>query len=183
MGQSSSQSAIRTRLLSTVARQPRGVATGCVPLRPVLASIMRYEQATDGIRVRVQPRFSLANSDPEDGTFVFSYDIMMRNEGDTSAQLLFRHWYIHDASGDDTEVDGEGVVGEQPMLGPGDSHEYQSYCVLRTPVGYMEGYYTFVRPDGQQFRVEVPRFELNGPFVMPSPMVETDDEDESALMN
>ncbi len=156
---------------------------GCVLLRPVLASVMRYEQATDGISVWVQPRYSLANSDPEDGTFVFSYDVVVRNEGETSAQLLFRHWYIHDASGEDTEVDGEGVVGEQPMLAPGDSHEYQSYCVLRSPVGYMEGYYTFVRPDGERFRVEVPRFELNGPFVLPSPLLETDDDPEPDLMN
>ena len=160
-----------------------GCLTGCVLEQSVLASVMRYEQATDGIRVRVRPRFSLADSAPEDGRFVFSYDIVMRNEGKTSAQLLFRHWYIHDASGEDTEVDGEGVVGEQPTLAPGDSHAYQSYCVLRSPVGYMEGYYTFVRPDGERFRVEVPRFELNGPLVLPSPLVEMDDEDEPELMN
>jgi len=145
---------------------------------------MRYEQATDGIRVRVQPRFSLADSDPGEGKFVFSYDIMMCNEGETSAQLLFRHWHIHDAAGEDTEVDGDGVVGEQPTLGPGDSHEYKSYCVLRSPVGYMEGYYTFVRPDGELFRVAVPRFELSGPFVLPSPMSDVDvDDGEPGLMN
>ena len=148
----------------------------------VLASVMRYEQATDGIRVRVQPRFSLADSNPAEGTFVFSYDIMMRNEGDTSAQLLFRHWYIHDASGEDTEVDGDGVVGQQPVLGPGDSHEYQSYCVLRSPVGYMEGYYTFVRPDGEQFKVAIPRFDLSGPFVLPPSLPDVDD-GEAKLMN
>ena len=111
---------------------------------------MRYEQSTDGIRVCVQPRFSLADSDPAD-------------------------------AGDDTEVDGEGVVGEQPHLNPGDSHEYRSYCVLRSPVGYMEGYYTFGRPDGSQFRVEVPRFALSGPFVLQVPQDE--DDDESPVMN
>ena len=129
---------------------------------------MLYEKATAGIRVQVQPRFSLADSAPEDGTFVFSYHIVVENEGEVPAQLLFRHWYIHDSAGDDTEVDGEGVVGQQPLLGPGDSHEYQSYCVLRSPVGYMEGYYTFARPNGEQFRVDVPRFDLSGPFVLPS---------------
>lgn len=129
---------------------------------------MRYEKSTEGIRVAVRPRFSLADSDPADGSFVFSYTIRMDNEGDSTAQLLFRHWRIHDAAGDDSTVDGEGVVGEQPILEPGQSHEYQSYCVLRSPVGYMEGYYTFARGNGERFRVEVPRFQLNGPLVLPS---------------
>lgn len=141
---------------------------------------MRYEQATEGIRVSVWPDFSLADSDPADGTFVFSYQITMNNEGDSAAQLLFRHWRIHDSAGDDSMVDGEGVVGEQPVLHPGDSHEYRSYCVLRSPVGYMEGHYTFVRPDGEEFKVAVPRFHLNGPIVLPASshdvLVEDDDE-------
>lgn len=139
---------------------------------------MRYEKATEGIRVRVQPRFSLADSDPSDGTFVFSYRVNMANEGDDPAQLLFRHWLIHDAVAGDSLVDGEGVVGEQPLLEPGDAHEYSSYCVLRSPAGYMEGYYTFVRPDGREFRVEVPRFQLNGPLVLPGPARDTADEEE-----
>ena len=130
---------------------------------------MRYEKATEGIRVQVRPRFSLADSDPADGTFVFSYEISMANESDSTAQLLFRHWRIHDSAGDDSVVDGEGVVGEQPVLEPGESHEYRSYCVLRSPVGFMEGHYTFVRPDGEQFKVEVPRFQLSGPLVLPNP--------------
>jgi ApaG protein len=140
----------------------------CAECHRLIQSNMFYEQSTDGIRVRVLPRFSLADSDTADGTFVFSYQIEMENEGDRAAQLLFRHWLIHDAAGDDTEVDGEGVIGEQPLLNPGESHEYRSYCVLRSPVGYMEGYYTFARPDGKRFRVEVPRFNLNGPFVLPT---------------
>jgi len=129
---------------------------------------MRYEKSTEGIRVWVQPRFSLADSDPSEGTFVFSYEVGLANEGDESAQLLFRHWLIHDAAQGDSVVDGDGVVGEQPLLAPGDSHEYKSFCVLQSPVGYMEGYYTFARPDGEHFRVEVPRFELFGPLVLPS---------------
>jgi ApaG protein len=139
---------------------------------------MRYEKATQGIRVRVQPRFSLADSDPTVGTFVFSYRISMANEGESAARLLFRHWQIHDAAGDDSTVDGEGVVGEQPLLAPGESHEYSSYCVLRSPVGYMEGYYTFARPDGETFRVEVPRFHLYGPLVLPGAEAEAADEED-----
>ena len=139
---------------------------------------MRYEKATEGIRVQVRPRFSLADSEPADGTFVFSYEISMENEGKAPAQLLFRHWRIHDSTGDDSVVDGEGVVGEQPVLEPGESHEYRSYCVLRSPVGFMEGHYTFVRPDGEQFKVDVPRFHLNGPLVIPNPGLAPFDDDE-----
>ena len=137
----------------------------------------RYQSLTDGIRVTVQPRFSLAESDPGEGAFVFSYRIRMENVGDQSAQLLFRHWHIHDAAGEDQEVDGEGVVGQQPELGPGQTHEYQSFCVLTSPAGFMEGYYTFVRKDGTRFRVAIPRFQLEAPL----PVMEEDDGSE--LMN
>jgi len=141
---------------------------------------MSYEKATEGIRVRVQPRFSLAESDPAEGTFVFSYKVTLANEGPAAAQLLFRHWRIHDSATGDQEVDGEGVIGEQPFLAPGASHEYSSYCVLQSPVGYMEGYYTFTRPDGRHFRVEVPRFALNGPLVLPGTGREPSDDDDDA---
>jgi ApaG protein len=137
-----------------------------------------YESLTDGIRVTVRPRFSLAQSDPAEGEFVFSYQVTMENLGQEAAQLLFRHWHIHDSAAGDSMVDGEGVIGEQPFLTPGASHEYSSYCVLQSPVGYMEGYYTFVRPDGRRFRVEVPRFELSGPLVVPGTGREAPDEEE-----
>jgi ApaG protein len=133
-----------------------------------------YEQSTDGIRVRVEPDYSLADSDPAEGTFVFSYRIEMANEGDAAARLLFRHWLIHDSAGDDTEVEGEGVIGQQPRLEPGGGHAYRSFCVLRSPAGYMEGYYTFERASGERFRVAVPRFHLSAPFM--SPPEEGDDE-------
>lgn len=145
---------------------------------------MRYEKATEGIRVHVDPHFSLADSEPDEGTFVFSYHIRMANEGTAPARLLFRHWLIHDSVGEDAEVDGEGVVGEQPLIEPGDAHEYRSYCVLRSPSGYMEGYYTFARPSGERFRVEVPRFQLVGPLVMPAAAFELDeDEDDTPPMH
>ncbi|GMV06401.1 MAG: hypothetical protein AMXMBFR53_26770 [Gemmatimonadota bacterium] len=126
---------------------------------------MRYEQSTEGIRVRVEPSYSLADSDPHDGTFVFSYHIEMANEGQAPARLLYRFWHIHDSAGEDSEVEGEGVVGEQPHLEPGAAHRYRSFCVLRSPTGYMEGFYTFERADGERFRVQVPRFHLRAPFM------------------
>lgn len=143
---------------------------------------MRYERATEEIRVRVEPRYSLADSEPGGGTFVFSYHIEMVNEGASPARLLYRHWRIHDAAGEVTEVEGEGVVGEQPRLEPGGSHRYRSFCVLRSPSGYMEGFYTFERPDGRRFRVEIPRFYLEAPFVLGPPPGPRDD-DQPQVMN
>lgn len=131
----------------------------------------------EGIRVDVRPRFSLARSDPADGTYVFSYRVQLVNDGHEEARLLFRHWRIHDAVGEDTEVDGEGVVGEQPLLVPGGSHSYSSFCVLRSPMGYMEGHYTFQRPDGRRFRVAVPRFHFE------APLPRLDGEDELEVMH
>jgi ApaG protein len=125
---------------------------------------MDYEKITDGIRVMVRPSFSLPFSEPEDGRFVFTYLVEVENRGEETAKLLFRHWHIHDSQGDDSEIDGEGVVGEQPTLAPGKSHVYESFCVLRSPTGFMEGYYTFVRPTGEEFRVSVPRFDLRAPW-------------------
>lgn len=125
---------------------------------------MSYEITTNGIRVSVRPSFSLSHSEPDAGKFVFTYRVEMENHGDEPATLLFRHWHIHDAMGVDSEVDGEGVVGEQPTLAPGDSHEYRSFCILRSPAGFMEGHYTFARPDGQEFDVMIPRFDLEAPL-------------------
>jgi ApaG protein len=120
-----------------------------------------FYQITDGIRVTVRPSFAPAHSDASDPRFVFVYHIRIENVGDCTAQLLWRHWYIHDPVGGDSEVEGEGVVGEQPVLAPGDAHEYESFCVLRAPVGHMEGYYDFRRPDGSSLRVRIPRFVLD----------------------
>lgn len=124
-----------------------------------------FERQTEGILVRVSPRFSLARSEPDERRYVFSYRIDLENLGAESGQLLFRHWLIHDAVGDDTEVDGEGVVGEQPYLLPGESHTYRSFCVLSGPLGSMKGHYTFERGDGRRFKVDVPEFPLHGPHM------------------
>ncbi|HSL71150.1 MAG TPA: ApaG domain, partial [Longimicrobiales bacterium] len=78
-----------------------------------------------------------------------------------TAQLYWRHWYITDPVAGPSEVQGEGVVGEQPVLAPGDVHEYESFCVLESPRGSMEGYYRFRRSDGEELKVTIPRFELS----------------------
>ena len=130
---------------------------------------MNFEKTTAGIRVTVRPSFSLSHSEPDEGRFVFTYLVEMENQGDEHATILFRHWHIHDAAGEDSEVDGEGVVGKQPTLTPGNRHEYQSFCVLRSPVGFMEGCYTFARPNGREFQVAIPRFDLNAPLTGATP--------------
>ena len=127
---------------------------------------MDYEQITDGIRVSVRPSFSLSFSEPEAGRFVFTYLVELENQSEEVAKLLFRHWRIHDSQGEDQEVDGDGVIGQQPTLDPWKSHVYESFCELSSPTGFMEGYYTFVRPTGEEFRVPVPRFELQAPWTV-----------------
>jgi ApaG protein len=89
------------------------------------------------------------------------YRIRIENLADFTAQLRWRHWFIHDSGGDDSEVEGEGVVGETPTLAPGDVHEYQSFCVLRGAGGSMHGHYVFHRSDGSTLKVQVPHFEFH----------------------
>ncbi len=124
-------------------------------------SMTFFDQQTDGIRVSAQPFYVAEHSDPEEQRYVFAYRVRIENVGDQEAQLVWRHWYIHDAIAGDTEVEGEGVVGEQPTLTPGDVHEYQSFCVLEGPRGHMEGFYHFRRPDGEEFEAAIPRFLLD----------------------
>ena len=117
-------------------------------------------QTTEGIRVSAQPFYLPEQSGGDAGRFVFTYHVRIDNVGDRAAQLVWRHWYIHDPVGGDQEVEGEGVVGQQPRLEPGESFEYQSFCVLQGPEGHMEGSYQFSRPDGTNFRARIPRFLL-----------------------
>ncbi len=114
-----------------------------------------------GIRITVRPLYLREQSEPAAGHFVFAYFIRIENVGKDPARLISRRWLIHDSTGDDTEVEGDGVVGEQPLISPGDVHEYQSFCILKSGEGYMEGHYNFVRPDSTTFRGEVPRFVLS----------------------
>lgn len=122
-----------------------------------------YYRITEGIRVTVHPRYLPEHSDLFAPRHVFGYRIRIENVGDRAAQLVWRHWYIHDAVAGDSEVEGEGVVGEQPLLAPGDVHDYKSFCVLQGTGGSMEGYYEFVRPGGARFRAAIPRFVLELP--------------------
>jgi ApaG protein len=119
-----------------------------------------FHRETMGIRVTVRPTYVRDQSRPWQGQFVFAYAVRIENVGDRAAQLLARRWLIHDSAGEDTEVMGEGVVGEQPRLGPGQTHEYQSFCVLKSARGHMEGQNFFQRDDGTRFEAQIPRFAL-----------------------
>ncbi|HYG69540.1 MAG TPA: Co2+/Mg2+ efflux protein ApaG [Anaeromyxobacteraceae bacterium] len=115
---------------------------------------------TEGIRVEVKPAFRPDRSDPSAGRFLFSYAVTIRNEGSVPAQLVSRHWIITDASGEREEVIGDGVVGHQPRLAPGEEFQYASFCILRTPHGSMHGTYRMVRDDGTAFDAEIAPFPL-----------------------
>ena len=119
---------------------------------------------TDGIRVRVQSQYLPDQSSPRDDRYVFAYTITISNEGAHTAQLKTRHWIITDARGEIEEVRGDGVVGEQPRLSPGQSFQYTSGCVLETPVGTMQGSYRFWREDGSYFDAEIAPFSLASPL-------------------
>ena len=99
--------------------------------------------------------------------YIFSYKIRIQNLSGETVQLLYRRWKIFDVNGTVRQVEGEGVVGEQPILAPGDVHEYQSWCPLMSPMGYMEGSFQMVsKNDGQAIDAKVPRFLLIAPFTM-----------------
>lgn len=120
-----------------------------------------FYRISHGMRITVRPLFLDDRSNPDDQEFVFAYFVRMENVGAEEVQLLRRSWLIHDSIGEDLEVEGEGVVGEQPRLEPGGVHEYSSFCVLKSPQGYMEGHYLFARPDGSTFAADIPRFILD----------------------
>ncbi|TWO68295.1 Co2+/Mg2+ efflux protein ApaG [Caenimonas sedimenti] len=112
-------------------------------------------------RVEVQPRYLPDQSAPEDGIYSFAYTITIVNAGEEAAQLIARHWIITNELGAVEEVKGLGVVGQQPLLKPGQSFEYTSGCRLRTPTGTMRGSYFCVAEDGERFEAEVPEFHLD----------------------
>jgi ApaG protein len=119
---------------------------------------------TRGVLVEVVSRYLPERSRPQDHLYVFAYTIRITNQGDRRVQLVSRRWIITDANGRVEEVSGPGVVGEQPVLGPGESFTYTSGCPLPTPFGSMRGTYQMVGPDEEWFDVEIAEFALREPY-------------------
>jgi len=113
------------------------------------------------ILVEVQPRYLPEQSAPQQGQYVFAYTITITNTGEVAAQLISRSWSVNDANGQTEKVRGLGVVGQQPLLQPGEAFEYTSGTRLRTPTGTMHGSYFFVAEDGERFDADIPMFVLN----------------------
>jgi ApaG protein len=122
-----------------------------------------YEAVTRGIRVRVRPEYLDDQSEPDEGRYFWAYTIEIANEGTETVQLRTRHWRITDQNGHIEEVRGPGVVGQTPVLRPGESFTYTSGCPLPTPSGIMAGSYRMVSARGDQFDVDIPAFSLDSP--------------------
>lgn len=120
----------------------------------------------NNIVVEATPFFIAEQSVPEKDRYVFAYTISITNEGEVSAKLLQRYWLITDANGKIQEVQGEGVIGEQPYLKPGQTFRYTSAAILETPVGIMQGHYTMRSDDGDDFNATIPQFTLSIPRVL-----------------
>lgn len=115
---------------------------------------------TEGIRVEVASAYRADRSEPSQRRWLFTYTVTISNQGSEPAQLMTRHWIIVDGSGHREDVRGDGVVGHQPRLEPGQSFEYTSYCVLKTSHGSMRGTYQLVRDDGRPFDAAIAQFPL-----------------------
>ena len=121
------------------------------------------DTTTNGIRVQVTPKYLADRSSPKDKEYWFAYFIRISNVGTETAQLISRHWVITNADGEEEEVRGDGVVGEQPVLAPGTYYDYNSFCNLKTSVGTMHGEYTMVTPSGETFEARIAPFTLAAP--------------------
>ena len=124
------------------------------------------EATTRDIEVTVRSSYVPERSQPVEGRWFFSYRIRISNRSQVPVQLLNRHWVITDAHGRVEEVRGPGVIGEQPLMAPGDSFEYTSFCPLGTPFGTMEGSYEMVTEDGERFWARIGRFTLSQPLAV-----------------
>ena len=121
------------------------------------------EATTNGVKVQVISRFLEERSNPQTGKFIFAYTVTITNTEAIPVQLVSRKWIIKDADGDIETVEGPGVVGEKPVLLPGQSFEYTSFCPLETPFGTMEGHYNMVAADGSRFEAKIAPFGLATP--------------------
>lgn len=122
-------------------------------------------EITNGVQVSVETHFHPDYSSPGQFHYVFTYRVEIENKGEQTVKLLRRHWYITDGNAQVREVEGEGVVGQQPTIEPGQAHFYTSGCNLRTEMGKMHGHYIFERIyDGKQFQVAIPEFILVVPY-------------------
>lgn len=121
---------------------------------------MTFTEITHDIKISVHPIYVEKESDPISARFVFAYFVTIENLGIDTVQLTHRQWFIQDSSGETHEVYGEGVVGRQPVILPGESHNYNSFSVLKTFEGAMEGYYEMLKEDGQKIKVTIPKFLL-----------------------
>jgi ApaG protein len=124
------------------------------------------DTVTRGIRVRVRSMYIPERSAPEQGEYFFAYSVRIANEGEETAQLVSRRWVITNGEGRVDVVEGPGVVGEQPVLTPGASFEYTSFCPLPTPFGSMEGSYRMVTPGGDRFEAAIAAFTLAVPTAL-----------------
>ncbi len=122
-----------------------------------------YEAETEGVLVRVRPSYLAGQSDPDGGRWVWAYQVEIVNLTPVAVQLMARRWVITDGQGRVEEVRGAGVVGEQPVIKPGDSYSYASGCPLGTPTGSMVGGYYMTDPQGRSFEVAIPAFSLDVP--------------------
>ncbi len=118
------------------------------------------------IQVDVESAYIDQHSSPDDGRYVFAYTVTIRNTGEVAAQLRTRHWIITDANARVQEVRGDGVVGEQPRLAPGEGFQYTSAAIIETPVGSMYGSYRMLADDGHRFDAPIPAFRLSVPNVV-----------------
>ncbi len=126
-----------------------------------------YAETTAGVTVRVNPSYLPDQSDPESARFVWAYHIRIENGSNRDVQLIARHWIITDARGRTEEVQGEGVVGDQPLIAPGGAYDYVSGCPLQTPSGTMHGSYAMAA-EGDLFEVAIPLFSLDSPHARTS---------------
>ena len=122
--------------------------------------MVTYIATTEEITVSVRPVYLDGQSDILARKFVFGYRVRIENNRSEPVQLMWRHWFIRDANGDMKEIEGEGVVGRQPVIRVGEYHDYESFCVLETFEGTMEGTYLMQRPSGETFSVRIPKFVL-----------------------